>query len=252
MKKTRLTLISTLVAICQISSAAAQGVGIGTSSFSTDPSSILDIRSTERGVLVSRMNTQQMLAIVTPATGLLIYNTDEPQGFYSFNGQHWLPVSDGMGNHSASQNVRMNSQWISNDGDSEGIYIAQDGKVGIGAQQSEATLTVGGSIAVKTMTVNVNSAMLNDLPIGNAGYIRLVGATSDFVLTGLSQGADGQMLTILNYSSFQMKIPNDNAGSAPLNRILTTSGAYTSNDVGVVNLIYDAFIGRWIITSARK
>ena len=39
---------------------------------------------------------------------------------------------DGMGNHTAIQNVQLNGNWLSNDGGNEGILIDNDGKVGIG------------------------------------------------------------------------------------------------------------------------
>lgn len=53
----------------------AQGsVGVGTAS--PDGSAILDIFSTNKGVLFPRMTTAQRNAITSPATGLVIYNID--------------------------------------------------------------------------------------------------------------------------------------------------------------------------------
>jgi len=49
-------------------------VGIGTTA--PDASSILDVVSPNQGVLVPRLTTLQENAIVNPATGLLIYNTE--------------------------------------------------------------------------------------------------------------------------------------------------------------------------------
>src|SRR5579862_1200217 len=49
-------------------------VGIGTSS--PDTTSIFQIYSTNKGVLIPRLNTINRATIVNPATGLLIYNTD--------------------------------------------------------------------------------------------------------------------------------------------------------------------------------
>lgn len=50
-------------------------VGIGTTS--PDDSSILDIESTNSGVLFPRLTTSQRDAIHLPATGLLIYNSSD-------------------------------------------------------------------------------------------------------------------------------------------------------------------------------
>jgi hypothetical protein len=52
----------------------AQSVGINTNS--PDGSAALDVSSTSKGLLMPRLTTAQMAAIVNPATGLAVYNTD--------------------------------------------------------------------------------------------------------------------------------------------------------------------------------
>lgn len=54
---------------------AQQGVTIGTAN-PPDASAILDLQSTSKGFLLSRLTTAQRNAIVAPAAGLEIYNTD--------------------------------------------------------------------------------------------------------------------------------------------------------------------------------
>lgn len=54
--------------------------GIGTTT--PDVSAKLDITSTTKGLLAPRMTAAQRTAISMPATGLLIYQTDTPVGFY--------------------------------------------------------------------------------------------------------------------------------------------------------------------------
>lgn len=56
-----------------ISHAQTAGVGIGTTT--PDPSAIVDINLTNKGVLFPRMTTAQRDAIGVPAAGLLLYNT---------------------------------------------------------------------------------------------------------------------------------------------------------------------------------
>lgn len=80
-----------LLAACMAYAATAQNVGIGTTS--PDASAQLDINSTTRGVLVPRMNMTQRDAITTPATGLLIFQTDNTPGFYYYNGTAWTAIS---------------------------------------------------------------------------------------------------------------------------------------------------------------
>jgi hypothetical protein len=67
-------------------------VGIGTSSPSA--SAILDLTSTSKGVLIPRMTTAQKSAISSPSTGLLIFQTDAPAGFYYYNGSAWISISN--------------------------------------------------------------------------------------------------------------------------------------------------------------
>jgi hypothetical protein len=55
-------------------SSQTQNVGIGTST--PDGSALLELFSTSKGLLITRVTTAQRDAIVLPATALLIYNTD--------------------------------------------------------------------------------------------------------------------------------------------------------------------------------
>jgi hypothetical protein len=70
-------------------------VGIGTAS--PDPSSELDVSSplNDKGVLIPRMNQAQRNLIVSPATSLLVYQTDNTPGFYYYNGTIWVGITAG-------------------------------------------------------------------------------------------------------------------------------------------------------------
>src|SRR5256885_17138126 len=65
--------------------------GIGTTT--PDASSLLEINSTTQGLLISRMTKSQRDAIVSPATGLMIYQTNNTPGFYYYSGSAWVAVS---------------------------------------------------------------------------------------------------------------------------------------------------------------
>ena len=74
----------------------AQGVGIGT----TNPnvSAELDIQSSDGGILIPRMSRANRDNIPTPATGLMIYQTNFDPGFYynrgNFVNPDWVKVGD--------------------------------------------------------------------------------------------------------------------------------------------------------------
>src|SRR4249920_3097140 len=70
---------------------ASGNAGIGT--VTPDPSSILDMGSVTQGLLVPRMTMAQRDSIVTPAKGLLLYQTDSTAGFVFYDGTTWLPIT---------------------------------------------------------------------------------------------------------------------------------------------------------------
>lgn len=84
MKKKITLLILTLASICSVN---AQ-VGINTET--PDPSATLDIVSTEKGMLIPRMTTIQKEAISSPASGLLVFDTDLKCVSQFTTGSNWI------------------------------------------------------------------------------------------------------------------------------------------------------------------
>lgn len=70
---------------------ASGSTGIGTSA--PNASSILEVKSTTKGMLTPRMTKAQRDLIASPATGLLIFQTNSTPGFYFFDGSVWKAVS---------------------------------------------------------------------------------------------------------------------------------------------------------------
>lgn len=56
-------------------------------------SSILDVQSTQKGILIPRMTQAQRLLIGDPAEGLMVFQTDEPAGFWFFRGAQWNRIN---------------------------------------------------------------------------------------------------------------------------------------------------------------
>ena len=71
--------------------AHAQGVRIGTSG-APDNSAVLDLTSTNRGLLVPRMLASEIALIANPAPGLLVYQTNGTPGFYYNSGSAAAPI----------------------------------------------------------------------------------------------------------------------------------------------------------------
>lgn len=131
-----------LIILLKVQFALSQ-IGIGTTT--PHASSILDLTSTEKGLLIPRMTKLQRDAISSPAAGLLVYQTDSPIGFYYYDGLAWLPIypgSDNLGNHKAMQNVELSGHYLSNDGNNEGVFVATNGKVGINTNAPNSDLHI--------------------------------------------------------------------------------------------------------------
>jgi hypothetical protein len=65
--------------------------GIGTTT--PNASSLLEIKSTTKGLLIPRLTKTQRDAITKPATGLMIYQINSSPGFYYYSGTAWKSVS---------------------------------------------------------------------------------------------------------------------------------------------------------------
>jgi len=70
---------------------------VGINITTPDPSAALDISSTTSGLLIPKMTQVQKNAIASPATGLLIYQTNATSGFYYYDGSAWATFAGGSG-----------------------------------------------------------------------------------------------------------------------------------------------------------
>ena len=66
-------------------------VAINTDGSTADPSAMLEVKSDTAGMLIPRMTKAQRNAITSPATGLLVFDT-ESHCFYYYNGSDWVKV----------------------------------------------------------------------------------------------------------------------------------------------------------------
>lgn len=88
-KWARLILLVVLASVQgNVTSLFAQGVSINGTGVRADTSAILDVSSTTKGVLISRMSTVERNSIILPAIGLHIFNTDT-QCDNIYNGTNW-------------------------------------------------------------------------------------------------------------------------------------------------------------------
>jgi hypothetical protein len=94
-----------MMACCQfiMSAANAQSVAINTDGTVADATALLDVKSTTKGMLIPRMTTVQRTGISTPATGLLVFDTDT-NAFWYYNGTAWTKLEAAGNNWSITGN----------------------------------------------------------------------------------------------------------------------------------------------------
>ena len=129
-------------------------VGIGTSA----PVSMLDVNG---GVRIGDMTT----CTSASNAGTLRFNGGALQ-ICAAAGNTWATLStsggDNLGNHTATTNIQLNGNWLSNDGGSEGVFVDTAGLVGIGLSN-----TAYGQLGVAN---SVGIARLNNVP--ELGFVR--------------------------------------------------------------------------------
>lgn len=72
-----------------------QSISVTEDGSAPNSSAMLDVVSTDKGMLIPRMTAAQRLAIVSPANGLLVFQTNVPEGIYAYFTTHsaWTRIT---------------------------------------------------------------------------------------------------------------------------------------------------------------
>ena len=141
--RSRVLLFGLLAVLAAAPAALAQNVGIGTTA--PDASAALDIVSSSKGALLPRV--ADATAIATPATGLLVFQTGAPAGFYYNAGTpaapSWQQLATGAGVPVTAGN------GLTKTGSTIGLGGTLSGATTI-AQAGNAFSLTGGSVGIGT------------------------------------------------------------------------------------------------------
>jgi hypothetical protein len=174
----------------------SQGVGISEAPITPDASSILELRSTVRGLLTPRMTTLERLAIAAPAQGLLVYDTTTRSYWYFDSG--WKAFASGAWGLS-NQLLGMNAAGDANE------YKTLSGtlnQVNVTHNPGLITLSTPQDIAPSSSPVFNSLTLTNPLTIPNGGTNSAtpLDGSSIMISNGNSivQGEKGTLNTVLH------------------------------------------------------
>nr|WP_321234587.1 hypothetical protein [uncultured Psychroserpens sp.] len=207
-------------------------IGIGNTN--PDASSILDITSSDKGVLVPRISLANVSNLTTPinspATGLLIWNTNASAiggngiGFYFFNGAQWTPLTQVvMEDHDFYEEGTSTAPNNINDD----IYTF--GNVAIGKNNAVFNLDIAESANTRTINLDNNTT---------SGVISGIFNTISGTMTTLEQQRGVYNLLTGTGNNPKYGVFNDISGAGTQNRFGTYNSLTTdsdSNDYGVYN-----------------
>ena len=212
------TLIFTLTSV----SFQAQNVGINTDGSSPDASALLDVKGT-KGILIPRMTMVQRDAISSPATGLMVYQTDNTAGFYHYNGSSWVKLDAGGDGNIWTENGSTISYSgdvsvtdpgdddndhlfeVSSSGDNSRILCSADTDTKLPGFHLRDITANGGSFLVnqsayialdRTATVVSGGSTKNDLIFVNGNF----GKDMHFCTNSTSDGSQSQVRMTLDNS----------------------------------------------------
>ena len=138
----------------------AQGVGINNDNSNPDPSAMLHVKSTDKGMLVPRMITSQRIAIAAPAVGLLVFDLTT-NGFWYFNGTVWVEISSGVSNQTLS--YAGNTLSISN---GNSVVLPSTGITSVVAGRGLVGGGTGGTVTLDVSAVNGLTTATNEIRLG--------------------------------------------------------------------------------------
>ncbi|WP_027378343.1 autotransporter outer membrane beta-barrel domain-containing protein [Chryseobacterium daeguense] len=209
-----------LLLIILLSTAAVKAqVGIGTPN--PNPSSILDLSSTTKGLLAPRMTTAQRNAIISPADGLMVYDTTARLLYYYVGSTaSWSPLT-------SSVTERLNFKRIKST-DVLSTVLAAELAAGGGARYVMNSSTL----------YEINGQVVFDLPIDlNNAYIHGLDSENDIIARtsgNIFEGATGGSIRSLTLTAPSGSIFNLN-GSNTQNLIFRDCIVANSNNVGTVS-----------------
>jgi len=230
----------------------SQNVGIGIAIPAA--SAKLHINSTTSGLLIPRMTAGQRAAISTPATGLLVYQTDATSGFYYYTGSAWVgleangeawKLSGNAGSLSGTNflgttdnqalDIRTNNvirARITTKGQIEILNTGQSVFIGQGAGAND-DLSTNSNVFIGQLAGNQNTTGTDNIAIGHSAYQGTSGIDNIAIgqYTLMANGSQSGNIALGNNALRYTTTGNSNIGIG-IRALLNNSTGYYNMAIG--------------------
>lgn len=160
-----------LLGLCLfLMSMAAYAQNVGINNAAPHAKSLLDLTSSDKGLLTPRMTEAQRNAMFVindvTAKGMLVYQTDNTQGFYYYDGTAWNIISTSSNDWSAIGNSGTNpntnfigttdaKDFVMKTNNTENLRITSTGNIGIGTAAPSAKLHIKSNSVTGTQNIKI-------------------------------------------------------------------------------------------------
>ena len=238
MKYSTLNLLLVLIFNCFYFVLNAQ-VGINTDNSTPDASALLDIKSTDKGLLIPRMSSAQRAAISSPAAGLMVYDVTTKTYWYYDNNQ-WNEIRNGSSNFSAWDFV--DSLSVVSD------FSCLNTAVSLGIGPTPLSIAVSGNYAyvidtgsddLKVINISnpINPSLQGSLIIGTAPSAVAVSGNYAYIVDIVTDD-----LKVIDISNPSLPIQQGSLGIGSFPTSIAVSGNYAyvvdrdSDDLKVIDI----------------
>jgi hypothetical protein len=241
--------------VCDSSAPTLSGsmVGIG----STLPVVSLDDSQNPDAIALPGGSNAQRPTGINLANGEIRYNTSGSGQIEAYYNGAWnsLVTSATLGTATPAAGstgyVQFNSGGYLG-ASSNFFWDTTNNRLGLGTATPGDTLTVNGTVGYVLGSDYTTTGSQNNVSLGTASAVRYNGAgTATF--TGITAGANGQILYLHNPSAYTLTLSNLSGSSSAANQIVTGTGAalpVPSNTS--VTLQYDATASLWRVTGSSN
>ncbi len=159
-------------------------------------------------------------------------------------GVHWTTANDN------SRSAAMTFSTVDTAGAlRERVRIASNGMVGVNNANPVTSMDINGSYATKSTTLTLSNGRNDNISIGNSSFVRIIGPTAPFSVSGIANGTNGKRVRLANLTGQDWTIMDSSSFSTLGNRIETNTNSdiIISGPVPILDMIYDSVSNQWLL-----